>query len=116
MMDRGSPKHLVFYSKNKFEKSVHLVGFLIRIYHDARSPERQNRPTALYSHYHTGYDAVLHVAAVSNFRRNLACVLNAVDRGETITRNYGNRLSLPGHSLHVHRSVTSPKLSKVPSA
>jgi len=22
---------------------VHLVGFIIRIYHDARSPERQNR-------------------------------------------------------------------------
>jgi len=30
-----------FYSKNKFEKLVHLVGFIIRIYHDARSPERQ---------------------------------------------------------------------------
>ena len=31
-----------FYSKNKFEKLMHLVGFIIRIYHDARSPERQN--------------------------------------------------------------------------
>ena len=30
-----------FYSKNKFEKLVYLVGFIIRIYHDARSPERQ---------------------------------------------------------------------------
>jgi len=30
-----------FYSKNKFEKLVHLVGFIIIIYHDARSPERQ---------------------------------------------------------------------------
>jgi len=35
------PKHIEFYSKNKFEKLVHLVGFIIRIYHDARSPERQ---------------------------------------------------------------------------
>ena len=26
------------YSKNKFEKLVHLVGFIIRIYHDTRSP------------------------------------------------------------------------------
>jgi len=33
-------KTLLFYSKNKFEKLVHLVGFIIRIYHDARSPER----------------------------------------------------------------------------
>jgi hypothetical protein len=37
------PKHVDFYSKNKFEKLVHLVGFIIRIYHDARSPERQIR-------------------------------------------------------------------------
>ena len=29
------------YSKNKFGKLVHLVGFIIRIYHDTRSPERQ---------------------------------------------------------------------------
>jgi len=35
------PKHEEFYSKNKFEKLAHLVGFIIRIYHDARSPERQ---------------------------------------------------------------------------
>jgi len=35
------PKHVEFYSKNKFEKFVHLVGFIIRIYHDARSSECQ---------------------------------------------------------------------------
>ena len=38
---RNCPKHVEFYSKNKFEKLVHLVGIIIRIYHDARSPERQ---------------------------------------------------------------------------
>ena len=38
---RNCPKHLEFYSKNKFEKFVHLVGFVIIIYQDARSPERQ---------------------------------------------------------------------------
>jgi len=27
------PKHVEFYSKNKFEKLVHLVGFIIRIIH-----------------------------------------------------------------------------------
>ena len=36
------PKHVEFYSKNKFEKSVHLFGFIIRIFHDARSPECQS--------------------------------------------------------------------------
>jgi preprotein translocase subunit Sss1 len=34
-------KHVELYSKNKFEKLVHLVGFIIRLYHDARSSECQ---------------------------------------------------------------------------
>ena len=38
---RNCPKHEEFYSKNKFEKLVNLVGFIIRIYHDEQSPERQ---------------------------------------------------------------------------
>jgi len=29
---RNCPKHVEFYSKNKFEKLVHLVGLIIRIY------------------------------------------------------------------------------------
>ena len=29
---RNCPKRVEFYSKNKFEKLVHLVGFIIRIY------------------------------------------------------------------------------------
>ena len=28
---RNCPKHVEFYSKNKYEKLVHLVGFIIRI-------------------------------------------------------------------------------------
>ena len=35
-------KHVGFYSKNKFKKLVHLVGFIIRIYHGVRSSECQN--------------------------------------------------------------------------
>ena len=38
---RNCPKDVEFYSENKFEKLVYLVGFIIRIYHDARSAERQ---------------------------------------------------------------------------
>ena len=30
MMDTETPKHVEFYSQNKFEKLVHLVGFIIR--------------------------------------------------------------------------------------
>ena len=36
------PKHVEFHSKNKFEKLMHLVGFILRIYHDARPHERQS--------------------------------------------------------------------------
>jgi len=38
---RNCPKRVEFHCKYKFEKLVHLVGFIVRIYHDARSPERQ---------------------------------------------------------------------------
>jgi len=49
---RNRPKHVEFYSKNKFEKLVHQVGFIIRIYHDARSPERQIiKPTVAFRNF-----------------------------------------------------------------
>ena len=38
---RNCPKHVEFYSKNKLEKLVHLVGFIIRMFHDTLLPERQ---------------------------------------------------------------------------
>ena len=38
---RNCPKHVEFLSKNKFEKLVHILGFIIRIYHDAPSLERK---------------------------------------------------------------------------
>jgi len=44
-------KHVEFYSKNKFEKLVHLVGFIIRMYHDARSAERQSEIKSLFVVY-----------------------------------------------------------------
>ena len=39
--DRYCPEHVEFYSKNKFEILMFLVGFIIRIYHHARSLECQ---------------------------------------------------------------------------
>ena len=46
---RNCPKHVEFYSKNKFEKLVHLIGSIIWIYHDARSLERQIGHTDPYN-------------------------------------------------------------------
>jgi len=41
------PKHVEFHSENKYKKLVYLVGFVIRIYHDARSSECQKQKAAL---------------------------------------------------------------------
>jgi hypothetical protein len=49
---RNCPEHVEFYSKNKFEKLLYLVGFIIRIYHDARPPERQING-GISTHTHT---------------------------------------------------------------
>ena len=38
---RNCSKPLEFYSQNKFKELVNIVGFIIRIYHDAQSSERQ---------------------------------------------------------------------------
>ena len=47
---KNSPKHVEFYSINKFEKLVYIFGFILRSYHDARSPERQISPyNSLYN-------------------------------------------------------------------
>jgi len=54
---RNCPKHVEFYSKNKCEKLVHLVCFIIRIYHDARSPERHIYHDARSPERHIYHDA-----------------------------------------------------------
>ena len=55
------PKHVEFYSKNKFEKLVHLVGFIIRIYHDARPSECQKCPIMSYRLCQTSFTTVVHL-------------------------------------------------------
>ena len=45
---RNCLKHVEFYSKTKFEKLVHLVGFIIGIYHDAWLPECQKMKWECY--------------------------------------------------------------------
>ena len=54
---RNCPKHVEFYSKNKLEKLVRLVGFIIRIYHDARSPECQILSIFISEFWHFQYSS-----------------------------------------------------------
>jgi len=66
---RNCLKHTGFYSKNKFEKLVHLFGFIIRIYHDARSPEHQPHThthciihhSTLYINFSFRYFIIIHI-------------------------------------------------------
>jgi hypothetical protein len=51
MGQRNYPKLVEFYSKNKFEDLVYLVGFIIRIYQDARSSECQIFPAVVQVFY-----------------------------------------------------------------
>ena len=67
---RNCPKHVEFYSKNKFEKLVHLVGFVTRIYHDARSPERK-----------------IHIHIVTHTKTVHFMVLKAVNTSRMYTRD-----------------------------
>ena len=66
---RNCPKHVELYSENKFEKWVRLVGFIIRIYHDARSPEGQmckvmwSSPALCWT---TGFIDLLHTIVTEN--------------------------------------------------
>ena len=53
---RNRPKHVEFYSKTKFEKLVHLVGFIVRILHYVWITHKtiQNSPThPIHTHTHT---------------------------------------------------------------
>jgi len=69
---KTSPKHAEFYSKNKFEKLVHLVGFSIRIYHDTRSSECQT--------------AVAHRQTMSVIQGPDGAILKGPQAGETCRR------------------------------
>jgi len=66
------PKHVEFYSKNKSENLVHLVGFIIRIYHDARPPERQIQ--LLYPLIHALSMALKCIFSLNNARMQV-CLL-----------------------------------------
>ena len=49
---RNCPKHVEFYSKNKFEKLVHLVGFIIRIICNTEFSLARKLLINLYDIYH----------------------------------------------------------------
>ena len=54
---RNCPKHVEFYSKNKFEKLVHLVGFIIRMFVGYPSPPSHFITLLLFSHDQSNYSS-----------------------------------------------------------
>ena len=67
MGQRNCPK----LSKNKYEKLMYLVGFILRIYHNARSPERQ---TGLFSISPTLYADRLSFPCLGLFHVTRICI------------------------------------------
>jgi hypothetical protein len=57
---RNCPKHIEFYSKNIFEKLVHLAGFIIKMYHEARSSECQTHTIWPVVRHFTYYAVLAH--------------------------------------------------------
>jgi len=49
---RNCPKHIEFYSKNKFEKLVQLFDYIIRIYHQFCPDPARKLSANLYDIYH----------------------------------------------------------------
>ena len=70
---RNCPKHVEFYSKNKFEKLVHLVGFITRLYHAARSPECQ-KPNRYWISSPTSHILVCNILSKASLRSFLHAV------------------------------------------
>ena len=105
---RKCPKHVEFYSKNKFEKLVHLVGFIIRIYHDAQSPERQTglRFITMLGHLNVKQAYALHSAATGiGHTPPITCLFYA-------TRTTNAKLHWTEHATNNLRSLITPQLNR----
>ena len=70
---RNCPKHVEFYSKNKFEKLVHLVCFIIRIYHNTRSPEHQIQFYNFFYRYTNIYFYIRNTLCKTEILSHLLC-------------------------------------------
>ena len=80
-----------FYSKNKFEKLVHLVAFIIRIYHDARPPEHQTCQQCCVSANLCAFWFIYFLKLISLFRLRFFFLLQPRHRNQwLINRGLGN--------------------------
>jgi len=76
---RNCPKHVEFYSKNEFDKLVHLVGFIIRIYHDARLPgdRQRNCPKHVEFYSKNEFEKLVHLVGfmigIYHYARSAEC-------------------------------------------
>jgi len=71
------PKYVEFYSKYTFEKLVHVIGFIIRSYQDARSPELQTNCG--------GSTVVCQAASISLQWGPLSCTFKLVQHFPSVT-------------------------------
>jgi hypothetical protein len=71
---RNSPKHVEFHSKNKFEKLVHLVGFITRQFRqDSQSPGRDMQPGLFWTRGRNLTDSPLYCTFIYIFDTECIC-------------------------------------------
>ena len=98
---RNCPKHVEFYFKNKFDKSVGLVGFIIRIHHDARSPERHIQ----YHYTNNSEPTNLKLFTIPDFESRddlniFLCFVSSLSSGHTVNLQRRRYIIVPGDITH----------------
>jgi len=88
---RNCPKHIEFYSKNKFEKLVHLVGFVIKTYHDAQSLERQTCGLVTHVQSNFGFKTIQYLE-YQMFSIVLSCGTVIARERYRLATNFGIRM------------------------
>jgi len=104
---RNCPKHAEFYSNNKYEKLVHLVGFIIIIYHDVRSLERQIHITPWNTMYWSMYwhditSACIWVVPLSNIGQCSRRLLQTFCGIPLVRQKYNFNCCLVFRKLHIY--------------
>ena len=94
---RNCPKYVEFYSKNKFEKLVHLVGFIIRSF--------KNISSVLKPRYN------VHVVMTSWFRHWYNKIIKAASDVKILLKRHFQSLTSPRITLKILTCISRPKLN-----
>ena len=102
---RNCPKHVEFYSKNKFEKLVHLVGFIIRVYITMRGQMNVKKVRTFLEVYFAVTSPFLPLWRGSELRMEINCcsVLKLFVHGYPVLGLLNTRITLSLYVVKIWR-------------